>query len=340
MSSLRILYEEPNNDPIFPADLKWDVKGDPRPWWKNSDPRARPLACLNQIEVCAPNGEPCFPYRAPDNETGFDFSADPELTLLFASLDRTDIFDSIRKRQGRALEAQQAISGYFSSSLGENPWIKEVRNLVATAHARTQINAWSIASGEDSVHEGKGYEELTKDIGHLCGKFKYNPQGYASLNFVAFLVMCLLPPTLWFITLDGVLVDRKTQEWRKKTSGDSDGSSTLRSRSGSVSTSQPGDGVQGAEMDPERGPASSPGSPLNNPTDNLSQGNRSGTSNDNRDTEIEWEPLVIHRIHVVGLFVLWLLFWGGPRFLYRKAVKGVKSCMQGLRVWILQRASS
>ncbi|KAF2688138.1 hypothetical protein K458DRAFT_467769, partial [Lentithecium fluviatile CBS 122367] len=80
-----------------------------------------------------------------------------------------DIFHSIAKRQGRGLLAQKAVSQYFSENLGENPWVAEVRNLVLMALARTQINAWSIASGEDSVHEGKnGYKSITEKYGDLC----------------------------------------------------------------------------------------------------------------------------------------------------------------------------
>ncbi|KAH6639474.1 hypothetical protein C7974DRAFT_132213 [Boeremia exigua] len=193
VSSLRILYEKRSDDPIFPADESYIVPGDPTPWFKNSDPRARPFACVNQIEVCTHDEKTCFPYRTPDEITGWTWT--PEFTLLFASLDRTDIYDSIRKRQGRALKAQKVVSSYFSGSLGDRPWVDEVQNMVATAHARTQINAWSIARGEDSIHEEEGYVEITKGMGNLCGQLKYNPQGYASLNFTAFLVICLLPPT-------------------------------------------------------------------------------------------------------------------------------------------------
>lgn len=118
--------------------------------------------------------------------------APPEFWLMFASLRRTDIYNAIEKRLGRGLIAQSKVSQFFSDALGDHHWVDEVERLVATSHARTQINAWSIASGEDSVHEGKdGYTLITPEdkYGDLCGMFKYNPPGYASIRFEYFLVI-------------------------------------------------------------------------------------------------------------------------------------------------------
>ncbi|RFU26795.1 hypothetical protein B7463_g9542, partial [Scytalidium lignicola] len=135
VSSLRIFYKRWSEDPIFPADQEVYLPGDQKPWFRNSDPRARPLAY---------------------------------------------IYNAIEKRLGRGLIAQNKVSQFFSEALGDYHWVDEVERLVATTYAMTQINAWSIASGEDSVHEGKdGYSLKTPEdeYGDLCGMFKYNPPG-------------------------------------------------------------------------------------------------------------------------------------------------------------------
>jgi hypothetical protein len=214
ISSLRILYEKWSDDPIFPADEPWSVPGDSKRWFRNSDPRARPLACINKIETCAPDGSSCWSIRAPDNITNIKWT--PDYTLLYASLYHTDIFDSIKKRLGRGLLAQKMVSGYFSDALSNYHWVDEMENLVATAHARTQINAWSVASGEDSVHEGRdGYYSVTEKYGNLCKRYKYNPQGYVSLHYTAFIIISIWTPLLWFLTLDANPLEKRVRSWFK-----------------------------------------------------------------------------------------------------------------------------
>jgi hypothetical protein len=199
ISSLRILYENWSDDPIFPAHMAWSVPGDSKRWFRNSDPRARPLACINTIETCAADGMSCWSIRAPDNTTNLEWT--PEYTLMYTSLYHTDIYDSIKKRLGRGLLAQKLVSGYFSDGLSNYHWVDEIENMVKIAHARTQINAWSVASGEDSIHEGKdGYYSITETYGDLCGRYKFNPQGYASFHLAAFIIIILSWPVLCILT--------------------------------------------------------------------------------------------------------------------------------------------
>lgn len=209
ISSLRILYSESSDDPIFPADKAVKVPGDSQTWFRNSDPRARPLACLNQIEICTPDERLCLPFRKPDIDTNWEWT--PEFTLLYTSLYLTDIYDSIKKRQGRALKAQEAVSGYFSTSLGKEAWANEVENLVAIAHARTQINAWSVASGEDSIHKNERYVFID-GTEKTCGMFKYKPQGYASLRAVPLFCIIAITPFLWLFSLEMKVGKIATQE--------------------------------------------------------------------------------------------------------------------------------
>lgn len=61
----RIYYEDSCDDPIFPADSKW--KGS----WFKLDSRARPLACLDWINLLDKDGQihPSYREKEPDNES-------------------------------------------------------------------------------------------------------------------------------------------------------------------------------------------------------------------------------------------------------------------------------
>jgi len=209
VSSLRILYEQYSSDPIFPADEEFYLDGDPKAWFRNSDPRARPLACITTIEVCAPDGKTCWNVNEPSSNSSFPDDT-PEFILLYAALYKTDIYYSLAKRQGRSLLAQKKVSQYFSAALGDDPWVAEVENWVRTALARTSINAWSVAGGEDSVHANKGgFVEVTKGYGNLCGRYKYNPQGYQSLRFVPLMLLVAALPIIWILSWDARSVAEK-----------------------------------------------------------------------------------------------------------------------------------
>lgn len=217
VSSLRILYKEESHDPIFPADEKVVLPGEQKSWYRNSDPRARPFACINSIEVCLADGTTCWAFNGPSpEETEPKKSIPPEFWMMYASLLKTDIFDSIIKRLGRALLAQKLVSGYFSEALTpdcrgcDEHWVKEIKNLVATSHARTQINAWSIASGEDSKYRNEGYDLVTprETFGNFCENYKFNPTGYASIRFAAFVTIICTLPILFILSWDWTPISR------------------------------------------------------------------------------------------------------------------------------------
>lgn len=199
ISSLRILYEGQSDDPIFPAHTEWPLPGDRKKWYYNSDPKARPLACINTIKVCTPDEALCWNVNSnlkfPDDT--------PEFELLYSSLYKTDIYYSLAKRQGRSLLAQKKVSQYFSPALGDYHWGVEVENWVRTALARTSINTWSVASGEDAVHEGKGGFAKTSNKHNLCGRYKYNPRDYQSIRFAYLLLVILWLPVIWILTWEG-----------------------------------------------------------------------------------------------------------------------------------------
>jgi hypothetical protein len=141
--------------------------------------------------------------RLPRDSSNHTISPPPEFWLMYASLLKTDVYNTIEKRLGRGLIAQSKVSQYFSEALSDHHWVEEVERLVATLHARTQINTWSVATGEDSVHEGKdGYTLITPEAiyGNFCGMFKYNPPGYASIRFIPFIFILLSFPILLFLS--------------------------------------------------------------------------------------------------------------------------------------------
>lgn len=193
ISSLRILYLKQSADPLFPADSPIFLESNREPWFYNSDPKARPVACVDQTELYSPSGE--LQWRITEDPPE-DASTPPEYWLTLLSLLSSNMYDSIAKRLGSALLAQHKVSQYQSDALSDDHWVKEMENLFATSLSRAQIDAWSIASGEDYAHVGKdGYTSWTPDeAGNLCGLFKYRPSAYAHIRVWPFVgILCVLP---------------------------------------------------------------------------------------------------------------------------------------------------
>jgi hypothetical protein len=323
ISSLRIYYKKWSDDPIFPADKEVYLEGEKRPWFRNSDPRARPLACINYIEVCLGDGKTCWPMNdhLPTDASNTTVSPPPEFWLMYASLLKTDIYNAIEKRLGRGLIAQSKVSQYFSEALGDHHWVDEVERLVATSHARTQINTWSIAKGEDSIHEGKdGYTLITPEekYGNLCGMFKYNPPGYASIRFI----------TLIFILLSFPLFLLLSRKWPWNNGSEAEeGASEYRQTRGVArepldpAAARPEIGETGTGASGVAGPSglTSANAPLGSgpegprPTDpvvrqRIVRGGRTVDPLMGESDEIEWKPLVIQKI-IEGLVMIAKLGW-------------------------------
>lgn len=180
--------------------MEVQLPGDEESAFRNSDPRARPLACVNRIDLCSTDGSHCWAYDS--NETG-KYENLPEFVFLEAALDRTDIIYSIQKRLGRGLLAQNRVSGYRSETLDRRHWVQEVKNLVEIAHARTQINAWGIGIGENSdLEEWDNWKCATKDYANLCNMFKYNPSNYNTIKEIPFILIWLVTPFMWILSWD------------------------------------------------------------------------------------------------------------------------------------------
>jgi hypothetical protein len=297
--------------------------------------------------VCTPDGTACWNFNEPTSENQISDNT-TDYILLYASLFRTDVYFSIAKRQGRALLAQNKVSQYFSTALGDDPWVAEVSNLARISLARTSINTWSVASGEDSVHEGKdGFVDDTKKYGNLCGRYKYNPQGYQSLRFVPLLLVAAWVPFIWFITLDWKPIESQVmktfQGLRKLTRdvvlkcrdvvlkrrahrvssriGDDQSRLDVSNTSPNPATlaSQETTGTMGSSPS-QAGPSMSVGAQQVTPVQQPSTISNSTSQNSTPDDEevIEWEPLVFHEILCCVFFwipctILYVVFHWLPR---------------------------
>jgi hypothetical protein len=220
VSSMHIYYLKPSYDPIFPAIDPYYAPGYHDPYYFNSDPRARALACVDTTELCSPNGKTCWsmtshlPDGVPDT---------PAYWLMKWSLESSTSYDSIAWRLGTALLAQQKVGQSRSQPLSDNHWEAEAKRIFETSLARIQWDAWSIAGGED--RELPGYHEVTPDEGRgkLCKLYKFNSIGYTNIELGAFIGLLLVLPATWFLTREVEKIKNFFYPCfccRKRTSGD------------------------------------------------------------------------------------------------------------------------
>lgn len=188
---------KPSLDPIFYANEAEQVGGLPELFYYNSDPRARPFACVDTTELCSPDGKTCWSMTSP---IPYGLTSTPDYWLMKWSLENSNIYDSIKWRLGTALKAQESISQSVSRPLSPFQWQIEANQLFATSLARIQFDAWDIAAGADRGRPG--YIEATPDEakGQLCGLFKFKTSDYTNVNLAAFIGIILLAFTLFFLT--------------------------------------------------------------------------------------------------------------------------------------------
>ena len=181
---------------MFPTDKVITFPGGDS-WHYKSDPKARVLACLDQTQFCDPDGDECWPAK-PNWD---DHLRPPGYWLMKLALKDSSIYDSIALRLGAALVAQEMIAQQLSLPLPDQHWMTEARRMFATSLALAQINAWSIASGEDQVHEGlDGWENQTpEEAGNLCGLLKFKSAGYTDIDKVTFFLLLFIPYPAAFI---------------------------------------------------------------------------------------------------------------------------------------------
>ena len=195
---MHVFHEKPSLDPIFYASEPRHIPGLRRPYYYNSDPRARALACVDKSEVCSPDGKTCWSMTSPVPD---NLSSSPAYWLMKWSLENSNIYDSIKWRLGTALLAQESISQSVSIPLPHNQWQIEASQLFATSLARIQYDVWGIANGED--RQRPGYIDVTPDEakGRLCGLYKFNTSDYTNINLVAFIGLILLAIAIFYLSL-------------------------------------------------------------------------------------------------------------------------------------------
>ncbi|KAL8779819.1 MAG: hypothetical protein Q9194_001244 [Teloschistes cf. exilis] len=199
VSSMHIYHTKPSLDPIFHATEPRYFDGSRDPYYYNSDPRARVLACADKTELCSPDGESCWPLTGP---TPGHSPSPPPYWLAKWSLKSSNIYDSLKLRLGAALLAQESISQSISLPLSSNHWQSEASQLFSTSLARIQSDAWDIATGAD--REKPGYVEKTPDEAkdQLCGIVKTKRENYTNVNLFAFIGLPCLAITIFVLSWD------------------------------------------------------------------------------------------------------------------------------------------
>ncbi|KIW65559.1 hypothetical protein, variant [Phialophora macrospora] len=185
ISSCRIIYRGACEDHIFPATEEYPP-GSSR--FRNADPRARPLACIDWNEVCTHDGV-CDSMEEGVEGYGIGY----EFTR--SAMRQSTTFKAIKARLGNALLANEKVGDYESFRLDREQWVLESRALFNTSLARMQFDALDVAIGAGHEKAPEFYEEVTPKWaqGKMCGIYKFQlPKEYANINVWALLGIPLL----------------------------------------------------------------------------------------------------------------------------------------------------
>ncbi|KAJ9615771.1 hypothetical protein H2200_001848 [Cladophialophora chaetospira] len=192
ITSCRIFYKGKCSDYIFPANLSYGP-GDLEHLYINPDPRARPLTCVDWIEICTHDEKSCGPLSKENSE-------DAEYEYVRLALRKSNAFHAIQYGLGAALDASSKIGDFVSQKLDDAQWVIECQKLFETTLARIQFDALDIATGFGS-DMGEVYQEDTpeKAQGKLCSKLKIKlPNGYKNIGEVS-LAWSIFTPCLLYI---------------------------------------------------------------------------------------------------------------------------------------------
>ncbi len=203
ISSMHIYHTEQSLDPIFPATTPRYFEDLSQPFYYNSDPRAKVLACVDTTELCSPDGETCWSMTAP---VPTEIPSTPAYWLMKWSLESSDIYNSIKWRLGSALLAQERIRQFVSTPLSRHHWQIEASRLFATSLASIQFEALGIATGEG--RELPGYIDVTPNEakGDLCKIYKFRTADYTNVNLAAFIGLPLLAMTIFVLSWEASTV--------------------------------------------------------------------------------------------------------------------------------------
>ena len=137
VNSCRIYYKGPSGDPIFPANRQSrEFTG----LYTNYDSRARPLVCIDWLELCTHSGD-CHPIYDDIEAAG------PNYLFTRLAMQKSDAFHTIEFRGANGLDAQKKIIDDISLQLPEDQWITQSQALFDASLSRIQHDAWNIAGG-------------------------------------------------------------------------------------------------------------------------------------------------------------------------------------------------
>jgi hypothetical protein len=212
INSCRIFYKESSDDPIFPAQRLYPGTN----LWFNDDSRARPLVCIDWIEICRHKGQ-CGPTYNNDLDND-----SPKFAFTRLALNKSTAYHAIGSRGAMGLDAQYRIKDEVSLPLtSKHPqWVEESRNLFQTSLSRVQFDAFDIARGAE--YDGnKLYEsQLPASFdGKLCRLFTFTlPKGYHNVGVTPLVLLLVVPALLILMGLKTSVEfsdERKQSLWFK-----------------------------------------------------------------------------------------------------------------------------
>ena len=197
-----IYYPRPSLDPVFPTfrELEWEG----RTWYYNPRYYSSILGCVDTIEFKIPYQSDLW-YNYSDLQSyALSFKNTQErgtALLLERALMISYTGGSIFFRREDGLLARKLVIGHVSSSLAEEQWKEESRNLFETSLARIQLDTKLMATGALAAYNGTrrvpGQDESICDRTFLFQSRKSQNINLAALiwiTVVSFIIMTLAIP--------------------------------------------------------------------------------------------------------------------------------------------------
>ena len=195
-----ISYPSKSEDPIFPADFSFPLHN--RTYWISSLKHSTILGCVDEYEICDPNGKPrCWngtfisqeqsqlgtdpAFRGSTLITSADFSHTDRMTFLTVQLAliQSNTYNSIRMRCAGALDAQGRNNEASSTALQSQQWKLELEKIFRVSLARAQVELVNIASGTWSKTPGFVDFITPFQKQYICGMIKVQTNDKSGVSF-------------------------------------------------------------------------------------------------------------------------------------------------------------
>ncbi|RYN56306.1 hypothetical protein AA0118_g8267 [Alternaria tenuissima] len=201
ITALHIVYTQKSIDPIFPADDPYKFQDGTVEYYKNSSPKSRAFACIDETQFCDPTNTYCWHEyeKIPDQVS--HIAEDPAYWFMVNALKKSNTYDSIKLRLGSSLLAQQRVGEARSQALANNHWELEAEHMFKTSLARAQFDAWSLASGED--HDQDTCKNTVDEFAEgMCGLFKFRAAGHVNIRLWPFWLLCSVLPITFLLSVE------------------------------------------------------------------------------------------------------------------------------------------